>query len=455
MATTPAPVTLRATGDAYVRDSAYGMTNFGNATDLQVQRSPYASETRETFLKFDLTGVTQVSKVTLRLYGRLNAAGGGPATVVLDPVRDASWSETAITYNTRASTISGTTFGSVTVGDAVGRWYEWDVSAYVGNQWRLGYRSFAFAVSATNDTGTFVRFNSDEAPADQPQLVVAPTGGPTPPPEILLSTNDLTVPEGGTAPLSIRLSSKPAANVSITPYGPFGDTDLDYYGRPKTLVFTPTNWDQPQTLMFFAREDADAVVGTNAYTFGAPGLNTRSLVLREGENDGVGPPRTIRATADAFTRDGFTAGQNFGAAAQLEVKKGPTGYNRESVVTFDVAGVKPTTVAVVRLYGRLNNKNATAVSVDLFAASTTSWGESTVKWNNRPTAIGTTPLSSRAVLGTTGAWYEFDVTKYLNAQRAAGATRVSFLLRAHSQSDPVVVFDSDEGTNRPGLVVLT
>src|SRR4051794_20520993 len=100
MSTTP--VTLRATGDAYVRDSAYGMTNFGTATDLQVQRSPYASETRETFLKFDLTGVTELSKVTLRLFGRLNVAGGAAATLVLDPVRDASWSETAITYNTRA-----------------------------------------------------------------------------------------------------------------------------------------------------------------------------------------------------------------------------------------------------------------------------------------------------------------------------------------------------------------
>jgi hypothetical protein len=62
-------------------------------------------------------------------------------------------------------------------------------------------------------------------------------------------------------------------------------------------------------------------------------------------------------------------------------------------------------------------------------------------------------MGSITVAGTTGMWYEFEVGSYLKSLKAAGATAVSFSLRGVSNTEGWVGFDSDEGTNRPQLVI--
>ena len=44
-------------------------------------------------------------------------------------------------------------------------------------------------------------------------------------------------------------------------------------------------------------------------------------------------------TADAYVRDGTSANTNFGSTTDLEVKKGGTGFNRESYIKFDLTGL--------------------------------------------------------------------------------------------------------------------
>ena len=44
-------------------------------------------------------------------------------------------------------------------------------------------------------------------------------------------------------------------------------------------------------------------------------------------------------------------------------------------------------------------------------------------FNTRPLTAGTGALATATVAGTTGAWYEWDLTAYLNAEKAAGRTR--------------------------------
>jgi hypothetical protein len=63
-------------------------------------------------------------------------------------------------------------------------------------------------------------------------------------------------------------------------------------------------------------------------------------------------------------------------------------------------------------------------------------------------------VATRTVSGTTGTWYEFDVTNYLKQQKAAGATFVAFALRAPTVSEGWAGFNSDEAaSNRPELLV--
>src|SRR3712207_9471645 len=48
---------LAAAADAYVRAGQYAAQNFGTATELHVKTSDTADLTRETYLRFDLTGL--------------------------------------------------------------------------------------------------------------------------------------------------------------------------------------------------------------------------------------------------------------------------------------------------------------------------------------------------------------------------------------------------------------
>jgi chitodextrinase len=96
--------------DAYV-NSASPTTNYGSSTSLYVD----ADGVRKTYLKFDLTRLSgTVSSVTLKLYAGSSQSIG----YQVDSTADTSWSESAITWNTKppmASTNSGSS-GPVTSG---------------------------------------------------------------------------------------------------------------------------------------------------------------------------------------------------------------------------------------------------------------------------------------------------------------------------------------------------
>ncbi|MDQ3439994.1 MAG: DNRLRE domain-containing protein, partial [Planctomycetota bacterium] len=91
--------------------------------------------------------------------------------------------------------------------------------------------------------------------------------------------------------------------------------------------------------------------------------------------------------------------------------------------------------------------------LQLYAVSNTTWSETGLTWNNKP-AAGTALGGVKTITTTTGQWYEWDVTSYLQQQRLAGATGVSFALKAPNTSDPWAIFNSGESAlNAPELVV--
>jgi hypothetical protein len=162
-------VTLNPTADAYVRGGTYAATNFGTTADLYVKTAPEADGlyTRRAYLKFSVAGMSGIQNAVVRLY----AGTATPFSVKVNQTTDA-WTETAINWNTAPAT--GTLIATTAV-TAAGVYYEWNVTSFVQSQAAGdGVVSLVFSDAAT--TNQQIIFNSREATANKPQLVVTSSG---------------------------------------------------------------------------------------------------------------------------------------------------------------------------------------------------------------------------------------------------------------------------------------
>ncbi|MGW8779459.1 glycoside hydrolase family 9 protein [Streptomyces sp. NPDC055796] len=125
----------------------------------------------------------------------------------------------------------------------------------------------------------------------------------------------VTVPEGGSAPVDVRLSAAPAQNVTVTVARTSGDEDLS---AAATLVFTPANWATAQQVLVLAAQDADASPGRAAFTAGGPGVQPATFTATEADDDASAASCTVAYRIDNAWGNGFTATvtvRNTGASA--------------------------------------------------------------------------------------------------------------------------------------------
>jgi ELWxxDGT repeat protein len=156
-----------------------------------------------------------------------------------------------------------------------------------------------------------------------------------------------------------------------------------------------------------------------------------------------GPPQTggtlaLAPTAGGYVRDGAYAGTGFANDPSLVVKKGLAGYNREAYLTFDLSRVTSIRSAKLRLYGQSSTAAGAGVPVRVFAAPG-ALPKGKMTWKNRPGAAGA-PLASATVTGTAGRWYEWDLTAFLKAQKAAGHNLGTIALQAAVATDAAAIF---------------
>jgi hypothetical protein len=104
------------------------------------------------------------------------------------------------------------------------------------------------------------------------------------------------------------------------------------------------------------------------------------------------------------------------------------------------------------VHGHLSDARQPSVTVAIFGTSDSSWGESTLTWTNRSVA-DTVPLGTIVVSGTTPDWYTLDLTTYLQARRAGGATEATLILKGVTDSLPYAWFDSRGTSDGPRLIV--
>ena len=112
----------------------------------------------------------------------------------------------------------------------------------------------------------------------------------------------LNVPEGGTATFQVWLAGQPSANKAVTVTRASGDTDISVTGGG-SLVFTPTNWNVPQTVTLAAAHDIDGMWGTAVIRVSVPGWYGVDVTAREADDD----TRILADPASLAVPEGATA----------------------------------------------------------------------------------------------------------------------------------------------------
>ena len=428
--------TLSPTDDAFVRDGTYATTNFASSTTLEVKYDA-SSYDRESYLKFNTASLPAVVSAHLRLYGHENSVA---AITVKGESATGTWSESTVTWNTKP-TISGTALDTESVNSTTDAWYDWDVTSYARTQQQAGASSSTLGLQASSATSPFASFYSKEyaTTADRPQLVVT----------------TLLAPSGLTA----TAASSSQINLS------WADNSDNESGFKVERSTDGTTWTSVATTAANATSYSDTgLTASTTYQYRVKATVTStvdtaptSAASATTSSAGTTVTTALAASADSYVRDGTYASTNFGSDATVATKKAAanSGFNRNIFLTYATSSVTGTLdSAKVRLYGNNNGGSDTNVVVNIYAVTSPSWTESGLTWNNQPTA-GTTVLTTATVTDNTSRYYEWDVTSYVNAERAAGRNTVGFMVQVSAAtSTSVPTFNSKEAvSNQPSLTV--
>jgi PKD repeat protein len=266
------------------------------------------------------------------------------------------------------------------------------------------------------------------------------------------------------APVSVIVNAPPTVTLTSPANGA-------QFAAPATITLTASASDTDGSVAkveFFRGSTSLGVDTTSPYsvTWSGAAVGVYTLTARVTDNRGAtttSSPVTVRVTAtlaptaDAYVRGGSSAGTNFGSATTLTVQENSSSSNdRWSYVKIDLTSVPSITNAKLRLFGALSATTGTTVQTAAYAVASTSWTEAGLTWNNKP-ALGATALATVTMVNssTTARWYEWDVTAYLQQEKAAGRNVVTLGLKNLATSTPNDVFNSRQATsNHPELLVV-
>jgi hypothetical protein len=201
-----------------------------------------------------------------------------------------------------------------------------------------------------------------------------------------------------------------------------------------------------------------ANVNTGEYSLTAKATdNANGFTTSAAVNINVVAQLGLSPTADTYVRDGASATTNFGTATTLQTQSFATaGDNRESYLKFDLTPVTGIKKATVRLYGSLNDTGGDIVTAGIYSVATTNWVESgsgSITWNNKP-AADATPRATAVIYNEIPRWHEFDVTNYLQAEKAAGRNLVSLAVKNTAAGSWFVTFNSKEAAGKQPQLIL-
>ena len=206
---------------------------------------------------------------------------------------------------------------------------------------------------------------------------------------------------------------------------------------------------------YYWRIRGKTMIGDGGGPFNAPARGITGP-LWSFTTSGSTPPIPASGTgilADAYVRGGQYANTNYGGAGELIAKfSADTAYLREAYMLLDISGVQPGQTVRLRLFGKLSDTRAPSVTTAIMPIATGGWTEANVTWNNRP-SVGAATWATVAVSGTTGQWYEVDITSPVQTLKAGGQTAVTIALKNTADTLPYVAFSARESATAPQLLI--
>ncbi len=172
---------------------------------------------------------------------------------------------------------------------------------------------------------------------------------------------------------------------------------------------------------------------------------------------------TLNPTADSYVRSG-TSNQNtnFGTSTDLYAKDGPASPGDEDYETFLKFDL--TSVASIGSGSKLRlfkgNVTPTGITNQVRSSTNTSWIESgtgSITWANKPGLTST--IHATGTWPSQNNWAEWDITAFLQAEKAAGRNIVTLVVRstlAQTQTTNAPRADSrTNASNPPQLAIVT
>lgn len=209
-------------------------------------------------------------------------------------------------------------------------------------------------------------------------------------PQLVVSTSNLTLNEGGSNTFTVRLANAPANNVSVTVARSAGDTDVTV-SNGASLTFTPANYATTQTVTISAAEDADNTNDNATITVSTAGEPSRNVSVTVIDNDPLAPSFTSNPILTAVQGAAYTYDANVtgNPTATFALTTAPAGMSIDSatgIINWTPANTGNFPVTIQASNGVLPNATQSftiAVSVDM-----------------PPTAILTRPVEGEVVSGT-------------------------------------------------------
>jgi hypothetical protein len=194
--------------------------------------------------------------------------------------------------------------------------------------------------------------------------------------------------------------------------------------------------------------------------------------LKDGNTDGIatvdigafeGVIFDLPSLADTYVQgaDAFR-NTNYGDSPEMQVKRtlNPgAGRGRRGFLRFDTTSVTGNVAnARLRIFARLSDASLPPTVMIVQKVTDTAWNEMTMTWNNQPLTASPNALAQITVAGASGQYYEFDLTSFIQQERAAGRRAVAFrLINQQATGNSGAFFTSvnskEAEANPPQLVI--
>jgi hypothetical protein len=158
---------LEPSGDTYARDGSNADSNFGTAAEMQVRTSGVTGNSRQGFMRFDVSDYASITSARLLLY---IAQSGVSEDLVLavHAVPDTAWDEHTLTWHNKPAL--GPLLGSTVTSGTDYVLYEFDVTDYVRDELIADHATVSFGLYNPGSASPSIKVATSNADSNKPVL---------------------------------------------------------------------------------------------------------------------------------------------------------------------------------------------------------------------------------------------------------------------------------------------